>query len=62
VTVAAPVIGRNGLPAFTVNCGGAISAVKPGTLKTKIGPRLRELAALLESVVAYADPELPGER
>jgi DNA-binding IclR family transcriptional regulator len=59
VTVAAPVIGRNGLPAFAVNCGGAISAVKPGTLKTKIGPRLGALAVLLESIVAFADPELP---
>jgi DNA-binding IclR family transcriptional regulator len=58
VTVAAPVIGRNGLPVFTVNCGAAISIVKPGTLKTKIGPHLRDLAALLESVVVLADPEL----
>ncbi len=56
-TVAAPVLGRNGLPVFAVNCGGAISAVKPGALKTKIGPHLRALAVLLESVVAFADPE-----
>jgi DNA-binding IclR family transcriptional regulator len=58
MTVAAPVMGRDGLPAFTVNCGAAISAVKPGTLKTIIGPHLRDLAALLESVVAFAGPEL----
>jgi len=58
VTVAAPVIGSNGLPALAVNCGAAISAVKPGMLKTKIGPHLLALASLLESVVAFADPEL----
>jgi DNA-binding IclR family transcriptional regulator len=57
VSVAAPVIGRNGLPVFTVNCGAAISAVKPGTLKAKIGPHLRALTVLLESVVAFADPK-----
>jgi len=57
VSVAAPVMGRNGLPVFVVNCGAAISAVKPGTLKAKIGPHLRALAALLESVVAFVDPK-----
>jgi len=57
VSVAAPVMGRNGLPVFVVNCGAAISAVKPGTLRAKIGPNLRALAVLLESVVAFADPK-----
>jgi DNA-binding IclR family transcriptional regulator len=57
VSVAAPVMGRNGLPVFVVNCGAAISAVKPGTLRAKIGPQLRALAVLLESVVAFADPK-----
>ncbi len=57
VSVAAPVMGRNGLPVFVVNCGAAISAVKPGTLRAKIGLHLRDLAALLESVVAFADPK-----
>jgi hypothetical protein len=51
------VMGRNGLPVFVVNCGAAISAVKPGTLRAKIGPNLRALAVLLESVVAFADPK-----
>jgi len=58
VTVAAPVIGNDGLPVFAVNCGAAISVVKPGVLKTKIGPHLCDLAALLESVVSFADPKM----
>jgi len=58
VTVATPVIGRGGLPVFTINCGAATSIVTPGTLKTRIAPLLRKLAALLESVVAFTPPEL----
>jgi DNA-binding IclR family transcriptional regulator len=62
VSVAAPVIGRNGLPVFVVNCGSAISAGKAVALKTKIGPRLRALRVLLESVVAFADSKSLGIR
>jgi DNA-binding IclR family transcriptional regulator len=58
MTVAAPVVGRDGLPVFTVNCGAAIPIIKPGILKTKIGPHLRALAELLESVVVFADPDM----
>jgi DNA-binding IclR family transcriptional regulator len=57
LTVAAPVVGRSGLPILTINCGAAISVVKPGALKTKIGPRLRDLAVLLESIVAFTDSQ-----
>lgn len=57
LTVAAPVIGRGGLPILSINCGAAISIVKPRALKTKIGPRLRDLAVLLESIVAFTDPQ-----
>jgi DNA-binding IclR family transcriptional regulator len=49
-TAAAPVMGPDGVPVFALNCGGAASVLTPATLAADIGPRLAELARLLESV------------
>lgn len=56
VTVAVPVAGPGGQPAFALNCGGSVSAVDPTALVEDIAPRLRQLGLLLASIVAADDP------
>lgn len=51
-TVAVPVLGPDRRPAFALNCGGAVSAAPLAQLRTQIGPRLRSLADLLESIIS----------
>jgi DNA-binding IclR family transcriptional regulator len=50
-TAAVPVVGADGRSLFALNCGGATSIVSLAQLRTEIGPRLRALATMLESVV-----------
>jgi len=50
-TVAVPVMGADGRPSFTLNCGAAASAVSAEQLQCEIGPRLRALAALIAASV-----------
>lgn len=47
VTAAAPVLGRDGSPSLTLNCGGAASVLSTKRLTEEIGPRLAALAALV---------------
>jgi DNA-binding IclR family transcriptional regulator len=49
-TAAAPVMGGDGLPLFTLNCGGAASVLPVALLQSDVGPRLRRLAALMAAV------------
>ncbi len=46
-TAAVPVIGTDGLPLLTLNCGGAASTLAMRQLKEDIGPRLRALADVI---------------
>ncbi|MDP9094947.1 MAG: IclR family transcriptional regulator [Pseudomonadota bacterium] len=46
-TAAVPVMGPDGTPALTLNCGGAGSVLSVAKLRTEVGPRLRALAALI---------------
>ena len=46
-TVAVPVIGADGRPALTLNCGAAASVLPGDRLRQEIGPRLRSLALLI---------------
>ncbi len=46
-TAAVPVMGADGLPSFTLNCGGAASVLSGARLREEVGPRLRALAALI---------------
>jgi DNA-binding IclR family transcriptional regulator len=48
-TVAVPVIGADGVPAFTLNCGAAASVLAVDQLRNEVGPRLRALAALISA-------------
>jgi DNA-binding IclR family transcriptional regulator len=48
-TAAAPVLGSDGRPVFAINCGGAASILSIEKLRREIGPRLRDLAALLRT-------------
>ena len=50
-TAAVPVMGGDGQPLFTLNCGGAASALSVARLQTEVGPRLRQLATLIAAVV-----------
>jgi DNA-binding IclR family transcriptional regulator len=49
-TVAIPVRGPDGRPAYTMNCGGAAAVLSVGDLRRHVAPRLIELSQLLESV------------
>ena len=49
-TAAVPVMGANGQPQYTLNCGGAASVLSVQQLQTEVGPRLRALAGLLVAV------------
>ncbi|MGI4797526.1 MAG: IclR family transcriptional regulator [Janthinobacterium lividum] len=46
-TVAVPVMGTDGRPALTLNCGAAVSVLSIDRLRSEVGPRLRDLAALI---------------
>lgn len=46
-TAAVPVIGADGLPLLTLNCGGAASTLAMRHLQEDIGPRLRALADII---------------
>ena len=46
-TVAVPVMGADGLPCLTLNCGAAASVLCIDRLRDEVGPRLRDLAALI---------------
>lgn len=46
-TVAVPVMGADGIPVFTLNCGAAASVLPVERLRNEVGPRLRALAALI---------------
>lgn len=46
-TVAVPVMGNDGRPALTLNCGAAASVLSVDKLRSEVGPRLRVLAALI---------------
>ncbi len=48
-TVAVPVMGPRG-PLFTLNCGAAASVLSLARLRAEVGPRLRDLAALIAAV------------
>lgn len=48
-TAAAPVLGADGRPVSALNCGGAASVLSTEKLRREIGPRLRDLAALLRT-------------
>lgn len=48
-TAAAPVLGPDGRPVSALNCGGAASVLSTEKLRREIGPRLRDLAALLRT-------------
>jgi DNA-binding IclR family transcriptional regulator len=50
-TAAVPVLGPDRRPLFALNSGGAVSILSLTRLRTEIGPRLRALARLLESIV-----------
>ena len=50
-TAAVPVLGADGLPLFTLNCGAAVSVLPPARLRDEIGPRLRELATLIAAAL-----------
>jgi len=56
-TVAVPVAGPDGRPAFALNCGGAVSAAPVEMLVEEFGPRLKQLGALLASVVTEREIE-----
>lgn len=43
-TVAVPVMGADGRPRFTVNCGAAACVLSVARLQDEVGPRLRALA------------------
>ncbi|WP_158742280.1 IclR family transcriptional regulator [Acidisphaera sp. L21] len=49
-TAAVPVMGADGLPRFTLNCGGAASVLSLVQLRTDVGPKLRTLAGLIAAV------------
>lgn len=46
-TAAVCVVGADGLPALTLNCGAAASVVSADQLRNEVGPRLLDLAALI---------------
>lgn len=46
-TAAVPVLGTDGRPSATLNCGAAASVLSAERLRNQVGPRLRELAALI---------------
>lgn len=50
-TAAVPVMGGDGRPWFTLNCGGAASALSVAQLDNEVGPRLCVLAGLIAAVV-----------
>lgn len=50
-TAAVPVMGGDGVPQYTLNCGGAISILSLQQLRTEVGPRLRALAGLLAAAL-----------
>ncbi len=50
-TVAVPVIGADGAPAFTLNCGAASSVLSVERLRSEAGPRLRALAAMITASI-----------
>lgn len=49
-TAAVPVMGSDGRPQFTLNCGAAASVLSVEQLRTDVGPRLRTLAGLIAAV------------
>ena len=49
-TASVPVMGHDGQPAFTLNCGAAASVLPAELLRQEVGPRLRALAALIAAV------------
>lgn len=53
-TAAVPVRGVDGRTAFVINCGGESSLLPMAVLEGEIGPRLRELARMLEDVAERA--------
>lgn len=53
-TAAVPVRGADGRPAYVLNCGGESSLLPMAVLENEVGPRLRELAGMLEDVVERA--------
>jgi DNA-binding IclR family transcriptional regulator len=57
ISIAAPVRGADGLPMLMINCGAASSTVQPDVPRSRIGPHVRDIALLLESVLASMSPE-----
>ncbi len=53
-TAAVPVRGIDGRTAFVINCGGESSLLPIAVLEGEVGPRLRELARMLEDVAERA--------
>lgn len=49
-TAAVPVMGADGRPRFTLNCGAAASVLSLARLRTEVGPRLRALAERIAAV------------
>ncbi|MGV1768390.1 IclR family transcriptional regulator [Rhizobium rhizogenes] len=57
VSIAAPVRGPDGMPVLMINCGAASSTLAPDLPRSKIGPRVHEVARLLESVLVSINPK-----
>jgi len=49
-TAAVPVMGADGRPWFTLNCGAAASVLSVARLRTEVGPRLHALAERIAAV------------